>query len=104
MLLTIQMFLDWLINLNVLVRALFLAADITLLTYFVRKQLLPLMLQPPNLEACALMVEKHWPRFRGRMIASVQFANPRFTADSAELVRAVQEETDSKTGALARLR
>jgi hypothetical protein len=100
MLLTVQMFLDWLINLNLFVRALFLAADITLLVYFARKQLLPYFLNPPNLEACALMVEKHWPRFHGRMIATVQFAVPRFTADSPELVRAVQQETDSKTGAL----
>jgi hypothetical protein len=100
MLLTLQMFLDWLVNLNLLTRIVILAADITLLVYFVRKQLLPLILRPQNLEACALMVEKHWPRFRGRVIASVQLARPRFTADSPELVRAVQQDTDSETGTL----
>ncbi|MCE0523985.1 MAG: DUF4175 domain-containing protein [Methylacidiphilales bacterium] len=100
MLLTVQMFLDWLVELNVVVRAVFLAADILLLLFFIRKQLVPLLLHPPNQEACALMVEKHWTRFHGRMIATVQFAKPRFTVDSPALIQAVQQETDSKTGAL----
>jgi len=100
MLITLQMFLDWMVNLNLFLRFLLLAGDIALLVYFGRKQLLPLLVKPPNMEACALMVEKHWPRFRGRMIASVQFATPRFTRDSPELVQAVQHETDAATGAL----
>ncbi len=100
MMVTLQMFLDWLINLNVFFRVLILAGDIWLLVFFARKQLLPLLKRPPNLEACALMVEKHWPRFKGRMIATVQFAGPRFTADSPELVEAVQQETDARTVAL----
>jgi hypothetical protein len=100
MLLTLQMFLDWLVDLSLLVRALILAADIALLVYFVRKQVLLLILRPPNLEACALMVEKHWPRFHGRMIASVQLGGPRFTADSPELVQAVQHDTDARTATL----
>ena len=100
MLVSLQMLLDWLVNFNLLTRAAILAADIALLVYFVRKQLVPLITRPLNLEACALMVEKHWPRFHGRMIAAVQLANPRFTADSPELVQAVQHDTDAKTGAL----
>jgi hypothetical protein len=99
-LLTAQMFLDWLIDLDFPARALILAADIALLVYFVRRQLLPLIVRPPDMEACALMVEKHWPRFRGAVIAAVQFGKPRFTADSQELVEALQHETDAKTAAL----
>jgi hypothetical protein len=97
MLLTLQMFLDWMVILSLPERALILAADIGLLVFFARKRLLPLILRPLNLEACALMVEKKWPRLRGRIIASVQLGAPRFTADSSELVRTVQQETDSKT-------
>jgi len=100
MLVTLQMFLDWLINLNLFFRALILAGDIWLLTYFFRKQLGPLIKRPPNVEACALMVEKKWPRYRGKIIATVQFAGPRFTNDSPELVQSVQREADAATGAL----
>jgi hypothetical protein len=96
-LLTAQMFIDWLVDLPLAARIVILAADIGLLVFFVRRQLLPLILRPPNPEACALMIEKHWPRFRGRMIATVQLAGPRFTIDSPDLVRAVQQETNLRT-------
>jgi len=100
MLLTLQMFLDWLVELPFPARAVILAVDIGLLVFFVRRQLLPMVLHPPNPDACALMVEKHWPSFRGRMIASVQLAEPCFTPDSPELIHAVQQETDSTADAL----
>ena len=100
MLVTIQMFLDWMVDLSLFERILLLGGDIWLLVFFGRKQLMPLLRRPPNLEACALMVEKHWPRFRGRVIATVQFGGPRFTNDSPELVQTVQHETDAGTGAL----
>jgi hypothetical protein len=99
-LLAAQMLLDWLIDLALPARALILAADLGLLAFFARRQLLPLLARPPNMEACALMVEKHWPRFRGSVIAAVQFGKPRFTADSPELVQTVQRETDAKTAAM----
>jgi hypothetical protein len=97
MLLTVQMFADWWSNLNVFIRALILLADLGLLGYFTWKRLLPPLLHPPNVEACALMVEKYWPRFRGRVIASVQFGKGRSSADSPELINVVQKETDSGT-------
>jgi hypothetical protein len=96
-LVTLQMFLDWLVDLDFLVRALFLAADLWLLFFFARKQLLPPLLHPPKLEACALMVEKHWPKLRGRVIATVQLARPSFTADSPALIGALQQETAART-------
>jgi hypothetical protein len=96
-LLTIQMFVDWLVDLPLAARFVVLAGDLGLLAFFVYRRVLPLILRPPNLEACALMVERHWPRFRGRMIATVQLAGPRFTLDSPDLVRAVQQETDLRT-------
>ncbi|MCE0496717.1 MAG: DUF4175 domain-containing protein [Methylacidiphilales bacterium] len=97
MLITLQMFLDWLVDLNFLERVVILAGDIGLLVFFLRKKLLPLVLLPPNLEACALMVEKHWPRLRGRVIATIQLARPHFTTDSPELVYALQQETEART-------
>ncbi len=100
MALTLQMFLDWLVNLNFPARAVILAADIGVLVFFVRRRVLPLVRQPPKPDACALMVEKKWPSLRGRMIASVQLAEDRFTADSPELIRAVQQETESMTADL----
>ena len=95
MLVTAQMFLDWLVDLPWVARAVILAADLWLLDFFVRRQLLPLILRPPNLEACALMVEKHWPRFRGKIIAAVQFAGPRTTADSPALIEVLQEQAET---------
>jgi hypothetical protein len=100
MLVTLQMFLDWLINLNLFFRVLLLAGDIVLLALFFRKRLLPLIKRPPNVEACALMVEKKWPRHRGKLIATVQFANPSFGNNSRELMQSIQQETDAATGAL----
>ena len=101
MLVTLQMFLDWLIELPWIVRAFFLAADFCLTAAFFRRQVLPISRRPPTREACALMVEKHWrPRFRGRVIAAVQFAQASIGAHSPELVRALQQETVAKTADL----
>jgi len=78
----------------------FLLADLGLLTVFVRRKLLPLILRPLNLETCALMVEKKWPRFRGKIIAAVQFANSRVTADSSALIQVLQEQADTGAAGL----
>lgn len=99
-LLTLQMFLDWMVDLNVFVRALILAAEIGLLVYYARRQLLPLVSRPPDLEASALMAEKHFPKLRGRIIAAVQLSRPSFTRDSPELVQAIQQETDLRTASM----
>ena len=96
-LVTLQMFLDWMMNLGIFARALILAADIGLLVYYARRQLLPLLSQPPNLEAAALMVEKHFRELRGRMIAAVQLSRPRITRDSPELIQAIQQDTTART-------
>ena len=97
LLLSVQMGLDWLVNLNFFERLLILMADIGLLGYLVYRHIAPLILKPLDLEACALKVEKHWPRFRGRMIATVQFGKRRSSADSPELIAVLQKETDSGT-------
>jgi hypothetical protein len=99
MLLTVQMFLDWLSNLTLFTRFLMLAGDLALLGWFVWTKLRP-AIKPLNLEACALKVEKHWKQFRGRMIATVQFAKFRSSADSPELIRTVQAETDGRTATM----
>lgn len=100
MLITTQMALDWLVNLNFFERLLILMADLGLLGWFVYKKLAPLFLKPLDLEACALKVEKHWPGFRGRMIATVQFGKGRSSADSPELIAVLQQETDGRTATM----
>jgi hypothetical protein len=97
-LLAFQMLLDWLVNLDFLVRALFLAGDIWLLVHFARRHRLRELLHQPSLEACALMVEKHWRRLHGRVIATVQFARPSVTANPPALIEALQRETNVLTG------
>jgi hypothetical protein len=99
-LLTLQMFLDWIVDLNLFVRLLILAADVALFVYYARRQLLPLFVRPMGLEACALMAEKHFPKLRGRLIATVQLSRPSFTRDSPELVQAIQQETDLRTASM----
>jgi hypothetical protein len=100
MMLPVQMALDWLVDLTFFERFLILAADLGLLGYFVHRYLAPLILRPLDLEACALKVEKHWPRFRGRMIATVQFGKGRSSADSPELIAVLQQETDGRTATM----
>ena len=100
MLVTLQMFLDWMLNLNVLTRAVFLAADIALLVHFARGHLLPLFAKKPSIEASALLVERHFPKLRGRIIAAVQLSRPSYTRNSPELVQAIQQETDARTASM----
>jgi hypothetical protein len=100
MLITVQMFVDWMLDLDVFARALLLAADIALLVHFARKHLVPLVAKKPNLETSALLVEKHFPKLRGRMIAAVQLSRPSFTRNSPELVQAIQQQTDAQTASM----
>ncbi len=100
MLVTLQMFLDWMLNLNAFYRLLLLAADIALLVYYARKHILPLFARKPNLETSALLVEKHFPKLRGRVIAAVQLSRLSYTRDSPELVQAIQQDTDLRTASM----
>ena len=100
MLVTLQMFLDWMVNLSFFARLVILAADVALLVHFARRHLLPLLAKKPNLETSALMVEKHFPKLRGRVIAAVQLSRPSFTRDSPELVQAIQQDTDLQTASM----
>lgn len=100
MLVTLQMFLDWMMNLNVFARALLLAGDVALLVHFARQRLLPLWTTKPGLETSALLVEKHFPKLRGRVIAAVQLSRPSYTRDSPELVQAIQQDTDLRTASM----
>ena len=100
MLVTLQMFLDWMVNLSFFARFVILGADSALLVYFARKHLLPLLAKKPNLESSALMVEKHFPKLRGRVIAAVQLSRPSYTRDSPDLVQAIQQDTDLLTASM----
>lgn len=100
MLVTLQMFLDWMVNLNFFARLVFLAADLALFVWFYRRHLQPLLAKPLSLEASALMVEKYHRHLRGRVIAAVQLARPSYTRDSPELVQAIQQDTDLRTASM----
>jgi len=100
MLITVQMFLDWMVNLSFFARLLILAADIALLVHFSRKNLLPLLAKKPDLETSALMAEKHFPRLRGRIIAAVQLSKPSYSRNSSEMVQAIQQDTDLQTASM----
>jgi len=100
MLIPTQMFVDWIVDLPFFIRFLILGGDFALLYFFLKKHFLPLVLRPPSQEACALLVEKKWPKFRGRIIAAVQFANPRHTPDQSPLVEILQQQAEGGTGAL----
>jgi hypothetical protein len=100
MLVTLQMFLDWMMNLDIFVRFLFLAADIALLVHYARRHLMPLLAKAPQIEASALLVERHYPKLRGRVIAAVQLSKPGYTRDSPELVQAIQQDTDLRTASM----
>jgi len=99
-LLSVQMALDWLVDLNFFERLLILLADLGLLGNFAYRHLAPLVRKPLDLEACALKVEKHWPRFRGRMIATVQFGTRRSATDSPELIALLHQETDGRAATM----
>lgn len=98
-LLAAQMFLDWMIDLNFVVRIVILVGDIALLIFFIRKRVLAII-QPPGLIACALMAEKHWPELKGKVIATVQFSLPRFAEGSKNLIEALEKETQKQVAPL----
>jgi len=100
MLVTLQMFLDWMVNLSFFARLVILAADVALLVYFARRHLVPLLLKKRDLESSALLVEKHFPKLRGRIIAAVQLGKPSYTRHSPELVQAIQQDTDVRTASM----
>ncbi|MCE0483174.1 MAG: DUF4175 domain-containing protein [Methylacidiphilales bacterium] len=96
LLLSAQMLLDWLFDLPLFVRILLLIGDLVLFGFYVRRYLLPLILHPPDRVACALMVEKKWRKFQGRVIAAVQLADQQINPNSADLVYALQQETEAR--------
>ena len=92
--LTVEMALDWLVELPWLVRALVLAGLAGGTGFLAWKRLLVPLLKKPDDDAAALLIEKALPVFRSRFIASIQLArNPE--ASSPPLVRALVAETSA---------
>jgi hypothetical protein len=71
-----EMFIDWLIDLPWLARAVLLAGMAAGLMYLGLKHLARPLLRGPDDDELALAVEREHPRLRGRLIASVQLARP----------------------------
>jgi hypothetical protein len=96
-LLALEIFADWWLELPWVARVLLLILQVALFAGILfRLVLLPLLRQPDDDEV-ALMVEKARPKFRSRLIASLQLTRPGAIppGSSAELVTALIAETQA---------
>src|SRR5882762_7732403 len=96
-LLALEMFADWWLELPWTARLFLLLVQAALFAgILVRLVLLPFLRQPDDDEV-ALMVEKARPKFRSRLIASLQLTRPGAIqpGSSAEMVDALVEETET---------
>jgi len=95
LLLALEMFVDWHIDLSRDSRMLLLVFDVVVLfSFFVRHIYTPLANQPNDNEV-ALSVEKATPEFRTRLIAATQFGQSTAIDDTGSvLVGALVEETE----------
>ena len=96
-LVAIAMTLDWWLDLAWGARAALLAFNLGIVIYLLTRHVLHPILHPPEDDTLALEVEKVRDEFCSRLIASVQFTQPGGVSDgeSAELVRAMVEETEA---------
>jgi hypothetical protein len=74
--LALALFLDWWLELSRGVRVITLLGQAALFAWLLRTSVLRPLLQQPDEDDLALMVEKARPEFRSRLIAAVQLARP----------------------------
>lgn len=96
-LLALAMFLDWWLELPWMVRLFSLLLQVGLLGYICWRFILTPLLNQPDDDELALMVEKARPEFRSRLIASLQLTRPGGIPPGASpiLVDAMVEETEA---------
>lgn len=96
LLLGAEMLLDWFIDLPWAVRAGFLAVTLAALVYILLWFVIAPVVFGPDDESLALLVERHVPAFRTRLIASIQLARPGAVpaGSSPSLARAMITQTE----------
>ena len=96
-LLALALFLDWLMELPWFIRLLSLILQLGVLGYISWQSILKPLLNQPDDDDVALMVEKAMPRFRSRLIASLQLTRPGGIPSGASpiLVDSMVEETEA---------
>jgi len=101
-LILIQGLADWWIDLPWLARAVFLVADIFLLSLLYRSHLHRPLQKKLGLSETALLVEKKWPELNQSVITAVELAegNARASRGSPQLVEVVLEQARERTAAL----
>jgi hypothetical protein len=96
-LLALEMFADWWLNLSWNTRLVLLIGQIAVQAYIVVRLIIIPILNQPDDDEVALMVEKARPTFRSRLIASLQLTRPGAIPPgaSADLVSAMVQETEA---------
>ena len=92
----LAMFFDWWLNLFYGVRLLSLIVQLTVFTFILLRLVVRPLIQQPDDDELALMMERARPEFRGRLIASVQLTRATDLAPgtSPAMVDALVEETE----------
>ncbi|HXG47927.1 MAG TPA: DUF4175 family protein [Methylomirabilota bacterium] len=75
-LLALALFLDWWLELPWLARLVSLGAQVGILGFILVRYVARPIWQQPSDDELALLVERHRPEFRSRLISAVQFARP----------------------------
>src|SRR2546422_276280 len=96
-LLAAAMLADWLLDLNVAIRAVILLVNLAVLGFVGYRYVVKPIVEAPDDEELALFVERVIPDFRTRLIAAVQLTKPQGIppGGSARLVQALVAETES---------
>jgi hypothetical protein len=91
-----EVLLDWLIDLNLAIRAIFLVGDLILLSWFLWRKVLIHFIRKKDEEDLALLVEKHFPVFKDRLISSIQLVKvkPEQEGISSALLKSLISETE----------
>src|SRR5687767_3612619 len=96
-LLALAMFFDWWLDLPWGLRLVSLILQAAVFTFILLRMVVRPLVQQPDDDALALMVERARPEFRGRLIASVQLtrAGEVTPGTSAVMIDALVEETEA---------
>ncbi|MSR42578.1 MAG: hypothetical protein EXS29_03405 [Pedosphaera sp.] len=91
------MLADWLLDLPLAVRAALLAVNVGALSYILFRDVLTPIVNRPDDDAVALLVERALPQFRSRLIAALQLARPQaiHAGASPVLVTELIRETET---------
>ncbi len=99
-LLGLGMFIDWWLELSRILRVGLLAVYAIAAAYVVVRYAVMPLLYGPDDDELALMVERHQPAFRSRLISSIQLSRPEAVpvGCSTSLIRAMVAETEAMAG------